>query len=238
MFAFGGDVVEMLNKQDNLHSDLVGCIETGGRMTVLRHPLVFSVPYHEMMNGLINQQYEYKRSALAEAKAERNWFKYVMLHERPYRLDAFLSIAGECEEQDPEMFWKLVASIYTDSENIYQNINEWTNLFNCGVERKPEWLMDDDELGTFYCISECKRVPLYRGYNIQGSAKGLSWTLSYEQAVWFAKRFGAAGATVVSALIPPKDILMYKNSRNEQEFVLKKVPDFSGLIHEFKSLSQ
>lgn len=235
----GEDFMALLGKKEDLHSDLVDHVGDVSTFKALRHPLLYAVPYSEIQNALLNRQYEEKMKALLIAETNEDWESYVMIHERPYRFPALMRIAIDCEASNPKMFWELVANVYIDSENIHASLEDWELLFNSRVERKPEWLMDEDELTTFQSITKCKRVPLYRGYNVDGSPNGLSWTLSYDRAVWFARRnssTGHNGCYVASALFPKQDLLMYKNGRGEEEVVLKRIPDFTGLIHSIKKV--
>jgi hypothetical protein len=51
----------------------------------------------------------------------------VYLHEPPYRLDAFMDIAGRLSNKN---FWVLLAGVWTDSENIWQNPENWRAIWN------------------------------------------------------------------------------------------------------------
>lgn len=56
-----------------------------GDWPALRHPLVYSIPYMEVENALLNRRLKDKREHVAKAIRERKWGTVIMLHERPYR---------------------------------------------------------------------------------------------------------------------------------------------------------
>src|SRR6516165_1291994 len=86
---------------------------------VLKHPLVFGVPYISNMNFLYNQQYETKIKAVRECVSQENWSQYIFLHERPYRFDAFDAVVSYNKIDGP-MYWDLLSHIWSDSENLWQ----------------------------------------------------------------------------------------------------------------------
>ena len=52
---------------------------------------------------------------------------------------------------------------------------------------------------------------------------GISWTLDYNKAEWFARRFLAGGTgygVVAEAICNPKDVIAYFESRGEKEIVI------------------
>ena len=63
-------------------------------------------------------------------------------------------------------------------------------------------------------------VTVYRGCCGKNAVKGISWTLSFEKAKWFAERFPMWKGTVYTATIPKQYIYAYFNDRDEQEIVL------------------
>src|SRR4051812_44309784 len=76
--------------------ELEACIETSaGGWKMLRHPLVYSVPYTSAMNKIHNQFYKHKVERLKQAIAEKDWFTATWLHERPHRWDALRRLAPQ-----------------------------------------------------------------------------------------------------------------------------------------------
>ena len=63
---------------------------------------------------------------------------------------------------------------------------------------------------------------LYRGVAGRGRARrlrGLSWTSSLECACWFARRFDQPDPAVFSIPFVPRQVVMYLDDRNEDEYV-------------------
>ena len=101
-----------------LHSDLRLYVEYREPFPMLRHPFVFSVPYFPNMNDYINKMYLQKKGLIEKSLKTKHYDNYIFLHERPYRLQAFLDIENKLS---PKKYWELLAGIWVDSENIWQN---------------------------------------------------------------------------------------------------------------------
>lgn len=115
----------------------------------------------------------------------------------------------------------LNAFIGTRTNNHHYPLSELRFLFECadrsrlralGVQVPPDWLFK-----------------LYRGVAGRGRARrirGLSWTLTYECALWFAERFQLPDPCVVTAVVPAHDVLVYvPNARQEDEAIVLLSPD-------------
>jgi hypothetical protein len=103
-----------------LHPDLQPYLEDGVLGPQLRHPLVYAVPLWTKAHA--NYMYEQKKADLEKAIAEKKYSQIIFLHERPYRLEAFIQIANELPDSK---YWSLLASIWTDTENGWQNLEQW-----------------------------------------------------------------------------------------------------------------
>lgn len=77
--------------------------------------------------------------------------------------------------------------------------------------------MGGQELATFESLDN--ELIIYRGCVKGLNENGLSWTLSKDQAEWFAKRFDKDGI-VIERRINKKNIVAYFNSRGEEEVVV------------------
>lgn len=195
-----------------LHPDLVPYLEKDGALgPQLRHPLVYQVPLFS--NGRANAYYEQKKSDLIDAVLHRKYSRIVYLHERPYRLQAFLSIANDLPD---EKYWSLLASIWTDTENAWQNLEQWRELFNSD-RPKRERLMDRDEILAYDSLPDTVKV--YRGCQKGINEDGISWTLKRDKAEWFATRLGKDGV-VLEKEVQKKDIIAVFTNRNEFEVIL------------------
>jgi hypothetical protein len=172
----------------------------------------------------INELYRQKKEMVARAEAEGDWYQYVFLHERPYRLDALPSAAKKGLSRNPSAFWKLVGDVWQDSENIRQNLAKWKRIWSSPIEDR-EACMSGEDIRIFKSLSD--EVEVWRGMNHKHYKRGLgglSWTLDQDKAIWFASRFPHWGRPLVAkAVINKPDVLAYFGGRNESEIVSMQV---------------
>lgn len=216
--------LEAMMKED-LHPDLLPYVQpTDSGLDMVQHPLV-----HEFLTvpGLLNRQYEQKSLALAKAWDEEDWSSYIYLHERPYRFVALYSIVWRMDDED---YWTRLRSVWTDSENIWQNADDWFDLWHDEKRResRPLQVMDDDEYVTWLALPEV--VTVYRGFSVDPDADEIdndgasSWTLDEDKAWWFARRFAHQGEPRVAVgTVRREDVLAYLDSRGESEIVSYRV---------------
>ena len=91
-------------------------LEDGVLGKQIRHPLVYQVPLWS--NGSANRMYLQKKAEVKLALKEKEWNRFVFLHERPYRLQAFLEIQDQLTDTQ---YWRLLADSWIDTENAWQN---------------------------------------------------------------------------------------------------------------------
>lgn len=182
---------------------------------MIKHPLVFSIFHTDIQNYIINKQFEWKKKEVKEALRKGKWGSFIFLHERPYRLEAFASIAHKIK--DSKVYWDILGDIWVDSENIWQNKDVWKYFLENGPERNKEYFMSMEDREVFKSLPD--KITVYRGYQPRKNKGGFSYTLSKEKAEWFAKRFGKDGK-VITREVNKKDVFAYKNSRNEQEIII------------------
>jgi hypothetical protein len=208
-------MADLLQKtNESLHPDLVPYLEEGALGPQLRHPLVYQIPLWS--NGHANYFYEQKKQDLIQAVMHRKYNQIVFLHERPYRLDAFKKIAADLPD---EKYWSLLSSIWTDTENAWQNLEDWRTLF--GSDRpKRQSLMDWDEQLALSSLADT--VTIYRGCEKGINEDGISWTLKRDKAEWFANRFSKDGI-VLEKQISKSDIIAVFTGRNEFEVIYEGV---------------
>lgn len=186
---------------------------------MLKHPLVFSLMVHPQEHARLNAMLQYKIDALAKAKADKKWNTAAFLYERPYRLDAFMDIADELTDAE---YWKLLGQIWTDSENIHQNRDEWAELLTAN---RPDrhLLMSDEERDLLAALPETG-IPVYRGFMHDDAEDGLSWTLFKARARWFAKRFHTSDEDeyprIASGTVDRKNVIAHFTNRDEMEIVV------------------
>ena len=198
------------DSQVELHPDLQPYLEDGALGPQLRHPLVYAVPL--WTNAHANYIYEQKKSDLVEAILHRQYSKIIFLHERPYRLDAFTKIAADIPDSK---YWSLLASIWTDTENGWQNLEQWRALFNSDRPAR-NYLMDENEHATLQNLPDT--VEIYRGCQKGINEDGISWTLNRDRAEFFANRFTKQGI-VLTKQINKSDIIAVFNGRGEAEVI-------------------
>jgi hypothetical protein len=209
----GADEVE-------LHRDLVPYlaeIEVLGE--VLKAPLVFLVPYLPAMARLANEMYRTKTEGIRRAAAERNWHKIVWLHEKPYRLRAFLSI---CERLSDQEYWEALGGIWIGTENLHDDQEQWLGALTTQRPGRARWLMDDADRATLAELDE--EVTIYRGFAQPGGYRAPSWTLSRSRAKWFANRAALTSPDrrgyLATTRLPKSRVLAYTNGRGEREILL------------------
>jgi hypothetical protein len=206
---------ELLQKKEPLCAELQEYLtDVVGLGQCLQHPLVYSVPHFPALNAMLNAQYVAKQEYIARAKRERKWSSVIMLHEKPYRWPALAGIASKLSDKE---FWEQFGSVWTDSENIWQNRDTIRRLLDCGRPHR-ECIMDDDERKALADLPE--RVTIYRGHQ-RVNLDGWSWTLDPKKARWFANRWQQNGR-VATRTIHRSEIIALLLGRNEQEVIYIK----------------
>lgn len=184
---------------------------------MLRHPLLYSVPYFgECENVRLNKLYEFRTAELRKAVETNNHEQFVFTHERPWRLHALMELHGSVPLED---FLPLVLSVYTDSENARENADDWTTLL--------EPLTGTDPWDTVSELPDGK-FTIYRG----GEGNSFSWTTSLKVAQWFANRWGESHP-VWTATIDKSNVIGYYNGRNEFEVIVNP-DDISHLVEKYE----
>jgi hypothetical protein len=216
------DFARLAASEEPLHPDLEPYFEESGPIgPSLRHPLVYEV--FGVRPGIVNQRYAAKKAALDEALEKGNWHKAVFLHERPYRIDALQMLRDDYGERiSAKAYWELVGSVWTDSENIWQNRPDWDSIFEeYDHSRMAEYIMDDDERAKLHALPDV--VTIYRGAISDFNEDGLSWTLDKDRAAWFARRFvdsHGGDPVVLHGRVAKHGIMAYFDGRNEDEIVV------------------
>jgi hypothetical protein len=121
-----------------LHPDLVPYMERSkGEWEMLRHPLVYQVPFRS--NGSANAQYAQKLKAVKEALGSWNYSQYVFLHERPYRVEAFKKIEKQLGIVN---YWQLLTQVWIDTENQYAYLKDWKKLLSADRGDRNDMMND------------------------------------------------------------------------------------------------
>lgn len=194
-----------------LHPDLIPYFEADGALGAqVRHPLVYQVPLWS--NGSANAYYLQKKKDLEKAIAEKNFNQIIYLHERPYRLQAFIQIAPQLSDTK---YWSILSGIWTDTENQWQNLEQWTELLSANRSSR-HYLMDESEVQLLNSLPEF--VKIYRGCVKGLNEDGLSWTLDKAKAEFFANRFSKEGI-ILEREIPKSEIIAVFLGRGESEVI-------------------
>ena len=130
-------------------------------------------------------------------------------------------------------FSEALADVWTLVEfpNIDVNVSkrEFMQFFR---RAHKEWVMDEDEYKFYKELPE--EITVYRGTG-KGARHllGLSWTLDYDKAKWFATRWNKKGV-VYKGKIRKKDVLAYFSRRSESEVVIDvgKLIDVEEITYE------
>ena len=166
--------------------------------------------------GVANQLFEAKQEIADEAVKQSNWFLFVFTHERPWRVDALreLLVENHLGIHDPE-FQRITRQVWTDSENIYQNLAFWGAIFDC--HDGHHW-MDEDERAQLQVMRGTEQhLLLYRGECNDG---GYSWTLSKATAKFFADRgVNEATGIVRHASVDSRDVFAYLDTGESEILV-------------------
>jgi hypothetical protein len=215
--------MELLRTMEDLDPELMlHRYDDGPFGTCIKHPLVFSIAHHPAQNAFCNRQLKQKQEALQEAEREERWHTYVYLHERPYRIDAFMAIQHMLDDRQ---YWELLGDVWIDSENIWQNLELWRELLTA-PRGSREFIMSEEDRKVFTLPPEQGGFPprqrVYRGFNNEDGLDGYSWTLDKPRAKWFALRraYEDDVAYVATAWVTPDKAIAYHTGRGEAEIVV------------------
>lgn len=199
-----------------LHPDLVPYFTGSDDLPMLRHPLVYSVPHAPHWNQLVNKQYITKQERISGLLEQGEWKSYIWMHERPYRLDAFLTVQDRLTSEE---YWELLGSIWIDSENIQQSYDQWDQLLSATTGGSMA-MMTPEEQTAFAALPDA--IVVYQGHT-SNRDDGWSWTTHRGIAVWFARRFARLEndePMLTSAVVDKSDALAYFLRRNEYELLI------------------
>ena len=165
-------------------------------------------------------KYLKERSAIAEkCRNQREWRRYIALHQRPYRCEALWNVRHEMTDRE---FWDAVGKVWTDSENVWQYRQQWHSIF-ASPRPEREYTMPEKDRAVFADLPD--QLEIYRGCN-RINKHGFSWTLDPEVAQMFARRnivnlrTGERVKTrVIEQVINKSEAIAYLNDREEDEIV-------------------
>lgn len=206
-------VLDLLNKKEPLCEELSMYRGRSKSFEVIQHPLVFSVPYSETENALLNHTLKVKQEMANKYMDEEDWGGYVFLHETPCHLSAFEDISANLSSKE---YWSLLGEIWVLSENIWQNQDKWQELLtSCRPDK--EYFMEEEDRKYFNSLPDT--ITIHRGY--KENKNGFSYSLSEEKAQWFANRWKKEGV-VITRTIKKEDAFAYMGGRKESEIITLK----------------
>lgn len=214
---------------DELHPELAAALdpEPGDEdmPRFIRHRFVHR-PY-SALHGYWNLLLEQKREAFARAAERDDLPLMLILLERPYRLEQAVEwlrsrgvaadgSSGAGEAIPRERAAELLIAGWTDCEfpsrcgvgrdeliRAFRSIGYWTDAF-------------DDEPPSM-------PIEVFRGAGVREARDGMSWTMDFSKAEWFANRWRTddeTGGWVWRASAEPGGVLAIVTGRNESEVVL------------------
>jgi len=176
-----------------------------------------------MSNAVVNEQYRRQLRLAQETKADGDWLKYILAHERPYQMDVFRKVAEELTDVE---YWSLLGEIYIMSENNHRYMSTLKKALNSNRACR-EMIMTGRERAYFRKLPS--QITIHRGYAHKNAA-GWSWTLDKAKAVWFARRYAevddlAGKPRLATGTVKKKGVIAYFSRRKEKEILVdpKKV---------------
>lgn len=216
------DIEELAAMRDEeLHPDLAACIEDTVIGPMIKHPMIYDIL---PINGYANRRYAQQKRLLSEAEEAGDWHTCVFLHERPYRLQALIEYVLGVDEstglpfslahfESDDSVAEVVASVWTDSENIHENIEAWMAITEGHVPGTP--LMMGDQ-AAFDALPDI--IEVWRGDCPDG---GWSWSTQRHTAEFFAKRWDAHH-DLLHGLVNKRYVFGYLPDRGEAEVMVRR----------------
>jgi hypothetical protein len=172
----------------------------------LRHPYVYQVPFYcaDRANASLHET----SSRVEECVAGRRWGSAVILIQRPYRMIKVAEWLGMDGGMSDHELRDILPFLWMDTEFPHQ----FEDLPHSFFQRTG--YVSDTETRLQGLLT------VYRGCT--QSDLGLSWTLDFERAKWFASRFAddMDSRYIFRAQIHADEIWGYFEDRNEKEVVV------------------
>lgn len=240
-------------KDAELDPELSAYFEEAGGLTgfpMVRHPLVYDVPYSGMP-GLLNERLNHKKDAIAKARRDGNINQYVWLHERPWRLNALVNFylgapawadlaepmaAGRIKTvwQHRESSRRIFLDVWSDSENTQANAGLWKHLLNPEHHKRRHGEFLADSLDARRAMEKMpSEFMIYRGISAEEVVEDepgtlRSWTFDRERAEFFANRWAGRSSRVsgnsghvISRVVTKHDLIAVILGRNESEVIVQ-----------------
>lgn len=181
---------------------------------MLRHPLVYQVPYAEEMAAWCNEMFRRKTEKLKQLIDAGNADKALALYERPYRLQALIDLGAL---MDDKTFWESAGWVWADTENAAECWDEWQALMRCGRPSRQHLMSPEERLALEAFPG---RLTVWRGQTKGQEIRNFSWTKSRQVAEWFAGRFNNKDGVVIEGSVDKAHVIAYITSRGEEEILV------------------
>lgn len=213
------DPLDFLQCPETLHPDLQRHFRDGPVGKMLHHPFIINVmtlPGHHKAD---NMMYLHRKEEAERSWHQKNWSRYIALHERPYRAEALQRVLFEGGLPfDQPATWRLIKAVWIDSENVDEHEQFWSATWN---KAKSELTLDIEEKVAFDELPDM--VPVWHGLEREDSSTlGLSWTTDKGVAAWFAQRFARLNrrpAYIAAGLVHKEHVKAFLLSRGEHEII-------------------
>lgn len=200
----------------DLDPDIYTVTTDTGLVLAVSPPFIHSLYTGERENRLLNAQLALKRALYDKDVHAGKWSAVLFaISQRPYRAEVLYELGIEREVMPPRDFWQMAGEVWTDSENCYQNLDLWREIFTCDLPFR-ERLMTSAERDIFDDLPD--PIPVWHG--VDGSE--FAWTTDRGVAEWFARRFPhKADRFLLREGLAPKDkVIAYFDRRNEKEVLI------------------
>jgi hypothetical protein len=201
-----------------LYPDLLAHMSKDAVGFLVHHPLLVTHICEPDHIESANKIYDMKQARIREHRAQKKWSSFILMHERPYRLMALHDIASDIT--DDAAYWSLVGRYWIDSENIWEDLPTWHEMWT-STRPERDRVMSDEDKAVLRDLPDT--VTIWRGVTRRKAADGMSWTIDRSKAVWFANRFAELEGReriLVQGTIEKGNILAYLDSRGESEIVV------------------
>jgi hypothetical protein len=157
--------------------------------------------------------------AIVEARRNRDWMRFVFLHDPTAWIDA---LEQHAVEMDDGSFWQVLRRVYTHVPAAFLYYDRLVRLFASRPATDAD-RFEPEDLSTFNDLPDPFRI--YRGY-AEPYSVGLSWSLSLRIAKFFAYLAAERSADplirpqLLTGLAYKKDVLTLIEFRNEREVII------------------
>jgi hypothetical protein len=134
---------ELESRDEPLLPELMNHVCPGPWGPMVEHCLIREFFLQPGKCGLVNHRFLAKQKAAEEFLREKKWMDYLLVIEKPYRIDALL----DCREEGMHgvEWWKAVAWAWTNSENIHQNQRQWRWAIWAADEPERVTVMEEED---------------------------------------------------------------------------------------------